>query len=184
MHARTDDMHRQLQDIATQLRDALQALGYDRVLHEVAQEIPDARDRLAYVGQMTERAAHTVLGLVDQAKIEGEELVREGESLLTDTANLPAHVVAYVQQAVGHAKTQQLRLNDIMMAQDFQDLSGQVIQKVIGIITRTEAQLHEMLVLSEPPQAAAASTELAGPQVPDKALQQDDVDDLLASLGF
>jgi chemotaxis protein CheZ len=82
-----------------------------------------------------------------------------------------------------------------MMAQDFQDLSGQVIQKVIDIITRTELQLVQLLVDSSPetvaqekeqaPVALSVDTHvLTGPQTADKALQQSDVDDLLASLGF
>ena len=76
-----------------------------------------------------------------------------------------------------------------MLAQDFQDLSGQVILKVVNIISRTEEQLCELLLHSTPAAAdddaaPPAGSELAGPQVPDKALAQDDVDDLLASLGF
>jgi chemotaxis protein CheZ len=183
MNATASQTQSQILDIARQLQEALQVLGYDKVLHEVAQEIPDARDRLAYVGQMTERAAHKVLGLVDQAKPDCLALVAEGEALLAQGGELPPAVADYLRRTVEHARAQQDTLNNIMMTQDFQDLSGQVIQKVIGIITRTETQLQEMLEHSEPPQVAQR-TELAGPQVPDKALQQDDVDDLLASLGF
>ena len=93
------------------------------------------------------------------------------------------------------AEQQSEVLSDIMMAQDFQDLSGQVIQKVIDIITRTELQLVQLLVDSSPetvaqekeqaPVALSVDTHvLTGPQTADKALQQSDVDDLLASLGF
>jgi chemotaxis protein CheZ len=84
-----------------------------------------------------------------------------------------------------------------MMAQDFQDLSGQVIKKVIDIITRTELQLVQLLIDSSPePQAVTAAAPLEpepitvdnhvleGPQTAENALKQDDVDDLLASLGF
>ena len=76
-----------------------------------------------------------------------------------------------------------------MMAQDFQDLSGQVIKRVIDIISRTEQQLVELLQETAPQEviaaAAAASAEmLQGPQDPDKAMKQNDVDDLLASMGF
>jgi chemotaxis protein CheZ len=78
-----------------------------------------------------------------------------------------------------------------MMAQDFQDLSGQVIKKVIDIINRTELQLVQLLVDSAPnqsPKEAAEFTgethQLQGPQAADAALAQGDVDDLLASLGF
>lgn len=67
-------------------------------------------------------------------------------------------------------------------------LSGQVIQKVINIITRTESQLVQLLVDSAPePDAAVATVEtykLEGPQTADNALHQNDVDNLLASLGF
>jgi chemotaxis protein CheZ len=74
-----------------------------------------------------------------------------------------------------------------MMSQSFQDLSGQVIKKVVDIISRTEAQLLEILVVTanvESEAEAHGHHKLEGPQVPDKALKQDDVDDLLASLGF
>jgi chemotaxis protein CheZ len=83
-----------------------------------------------------------------------------------------------------------------MMAQDFQDLSGQVIKKVIDIITRTEMQLVQLLIDSSPSAPAAVAKPenaepvtvdnhvLEGPQTADSALKQDDVDDLLASLGF
>ena len=86
-----------------------------------------------------------------------------------------------------------------MMAQDFQDLSGQVIKKVIDIITRTEMQLVHLLLDSAPESGAAVVVApapvqglkadvdthvLEGPQTADNALQQSDVDDLLASLGF
>jgi chemotaxis protein CheZ len=99
----------------------------------------------------------------------------------------------FAQGTSKFAEQQSEVLSDIMMAQDFQDLSGQVIQKVIDIITRTELQLVQLLVDSSPePAAVVASTEeatvdthvLEGPQTADKALQQTDVDDLLASLGF
>lgn len=173
----------QLGGIVRQLHDALRTLGYDQVLQEVAHEIPDARERLAYVGQMTERAANTVLTLVDAAKPDCSALAREGEALLAQEHSDAEALKGFVRRAVTTANGQQDVLNDIMMSQDFQDLSGQVINKVINIITRTEQQLVELLVntVEAPPKSSEA---LQGPQVPDKALKQDDVDDLLASLGF
>lgn len=173
----------QLGGIVRQLHDALRTLGFDQGLQEVAHQIPDARERLAYVGEMTERAANTVLGLVDAAKPSCHTLVQEGEALLASADSDATALRGFVQRSVEAARSQQDVLNDIMMAQDFQDLSGQVINKVIHIITRTEQQLVELLVNTV--DAPKPDTqELAGPQVPDKALQQDDVDDLLASLGF
>jgi len=81
-------------------------------------------------------------------------------------------------------------LTDIMMAQDFQDLSGQVINKVTDILLRAEAELRhivedELHEDSQNPEASAGGAhQLEGVQLPDRAMQQDDVDDLMASLGF
>ena len=178
-----DETRQQIGGIVRQLHDALQTLGYDAVLHEVTQEIPDARERLAYVGAMTEQAADRVLTLVDMAKPECTSLVEQGRALLAADPP-PDQLKAFAERSVEVASLQQDALNDIMMAQDFQDLSGQVINKVIKIISRTEKQLLELLVSHTPPPKVETPTQLEGPQTPDKAMKQDDVDDLLASLGF
>ena len=70
------------------------------------------------------------------------------------------------------------------MSQDFQDLSGQVINKVSRMLERAEPPLKDLIQSLPAPVEAAAPEELGGVQTPDKALKQDDVDDLLASLGF
>ncbi len=193
--------------ITREMHEALTVLGSNN-LHNIVQEIPNARDRLAYVGKMTENAANKVLTLVEKAKPECNDLqtrgVQLGESLTRMAAN-PNMTVdlargmmvtcgKFAQSTAKFAEQQSEVLSDIMMAQDFQDLSGQVIQKVIDIITRTELQLVQLLVDSSPEQApvepevkepATVDTHvLDGPQIADKALKQDDVDDLLASLGF
>jgi chemotaxis protein CheZ len=107
----------------------------------------------------------------------------------------------FAERSAKFAEGQSAALSDIMMAQDFQDLSGQVIKKVINIITRTELQLVHLLMESAPESLASAAAEvvttstaadpvtvdnhkLEGPQTAGTALQQGDVDDLLASLGF
>jgi chemotaxis protein CheZ len=71
-----------------------------------------------------------------------------------------------------------------MMSQDFQDLSGQVINKVSKMLERAETPLNDLIAAMPAATEAAAPPELTGVQTPDKALKQDDVDDLLASLGF
>jgi chemotaxis protein CheZ len=185
--ALSDGSRQQLGTIVRQLHDALQTLGYASALQAVAQEIPDARERLAYVGQMTERAAHKVLTLIDAAQPGCSAVAQEGEALLAGPhtpGDAAAAWTGYVRRSVDQARSQQATLSGIMMAQDFQDLSGQVIHKVIAIISRTEEQLVELLMHDAPAVAVAASPQLIGPQVPDKAMAQDDVDDLLASMGF
>jgi chemotaxis protein CheZ len=190
------------------MHEALTVLGNNN-LQKIVHEIPNARDRLAYVGKMTEDAANKVLTLVEKAKPECNDLQTRGgqlnESLTRLAANPDMKVEVargmmltcgkFAQSTASFAEAQSAVLSDIMMAQDFQDLSGQVIQKVIDIITRTELQLVQLLVDSSPehvepvPEAAKVPATvdthvLDGPQTADKALQQNDVDDLLASLGF
>jgi chemotaxis protein CheZ len=194
--------------ITREMHEALTVLGNNN-LQKIVHEIPNARDRLAYVGKMTEDAANKVLTLVEKAKPECNDLQTRGgqlnESLTRLAANPDMKVEVargmmltcgkFAQSTANFAETQSAVLSDIMMAQDFQDLSGQVIQKVIDIITRTELQLVQLLVDSSPehaepvPEAAKVPATvdthvLDGPQTADKALQQTDVDDLLASLGF
>jgi chemotaxis protein CheZ len=197
-----------LGSITREMHEALTVLGNNN-LQKIVQEIPNARDRLAYVGKMTEDAANKVLTLVEKAKPECNDLQTRGgqlnESLarLANNPNMNVEVARgmmltcgkFAQSTAAFAEQQSEVLSDIMMAQDFQDLSGQVIQKVIDIITRTELQLVQLLVDSSPDQGspekdhvqAPATVDthvLTGPQTSDKALQQTDVDDLLASLGF
>lgn len=193
-----------LGQITRQLHQAMQELGVDSHLHSIANEIPDARERLSYVGQMTEKAAHKVLGLVDDAKPGCDALrkdavaQREALGALVGSASTQQleeglrSALAFSERAATAADQQGQVLGEIMMAQDFQDLSGQVIKKVIDIISRTETQLLQLLSQSAPEHlaaaaaaaAAATSEQLQGPQTPEKALKQDDVDDLLSSLGF
>ena len=195
--------------ITREMHEALAVIGGSQ-LHDVVQEIPNARDRLAYVGKMTEDAANKVLNLVDLAKPECDDLSSRGLELgesLTRMAAAPDLSVdkarglmvvcgKFAQSTAKFAEGQGAVLSDIMMAQDFQDLSGQVIKKVIDIITRTEMQMVQLLIDSSPvTPTATANPEnaepvtvdnhvLEGPQTAESALKQDDVDDLLASLGF
>jgi chemotaxis protein CheZ len=194
--------------ITREMHEALTVLGSNQ-LHSIIEEIPNARDRLAYVGKMTEDAANKVLTLVEKAKPECDDLSSRGVELSQSLTRMSSSEDLSVDRARGllvvcgkfaertskFADEQGAVLSDIMMAQDFQDLSGQVIKKVIDIITRTEMQLVQLLVDSAPNQVPVdnetPATEitvdnhkLEGPQTAGEALQQGDVDDLLASLGF
>lgn len=169
-------------------------------LRHVLSEVPDACERLEYVGKMTEKAASTVLGLVDQAKPACERVSQRGleiASAMTRLADSPEFDVArarvmmkmcadYATSAASFADDQNKLMTDVMMAQGFQDLSGQVIGKVMDILWKVEEELRHVVNDGDLPDATADATkaDLAGVQVPDRAMQQDDVDDLLASLGF
>ena len=189
----------QLDERVRRLGATLAELGWDTALHQLADEIPDARDRLAYVGKMTEDAANKVLNMVDAAQPVCQSAASDAEALAHRLATLAEHpelgvgearaALAEAVEALRHqggvVLGQSGVLTDIMMAQDFQDLSGQVIKKVVGIISHTEQQVRMLLAQTEGRGIEApAAARLEGPQVPEKAVAQEDVDDLLASMGF
>jgi chemotaxis protein CheZ len=198
----SDEVYDELGHITRQLHSAVVQLGLDGKLQRIASEIPDARERLQYVGQLTERAAHRVLGLVETAQPACRRMQDDADALAArlqaagagavltrEQAALLEEARAFVVRSGEAAATQHETLSAIMLSQDFQDLSGQVIQKVVKIITETEDQLLSMLLRHAPFEASdlkasVAGSELQGPQVNGKALEQGDVDDLLASLGF
>jgi chemotaxis protein CheZ len=196
--------------ITREMHEAFAVLGSNQ-LSAVAGEIPDARERLAYVGKMTENAANKVLTLVETAKPECDDLATRGLELAQSLNKMAQASDLTVERARGllvacgkfaersakFSSEQSAALSDIMMAQDFQDLSGQVIKRVIDIITRTETQLVRLLMESSPqaeamvaaaPAAQEAVTvdthKLEGPQTGSNAMAQSEVDDLLASMGF
>jgi len=191
---------KELGQITRTLHEAMAELGLTQGLIEIAHEIPDARERLSHVGKMTELAATRVLDLIDCAQPQCRTFMAESQSMadkidvarknaqpnVTAADQVMAVAHSFSNQAAQFAEAQNAVLGDIMMTQDFQDLSGQVIKKVIAIISQTEQQLLDLLMLSAPGlmEIERPKAELAGPQVPEKALQQDDVDDMLASLGF
>lgn len=194
--------------ITREMHEAFTVLGGSNDLHNIVEEFPNARDRLSHVGKMTENAANKVLNLVDAAKPHCDDLSKRGielaqslnrmatsDDLSVDRARALLGVCGkFADQTAGFATNQADILSEIMMAQDFQDLSGQVIKKVIDIINRTELQLVQLLIDSSPAPGdrqeaqltdfTGETHQLQGPQSESKALQQEDVDDLLASLGF
>lgn len=168
-------------------------------LHSVAHELPDARERLGYVKSMTEQAATKVLNLIERAADDAEAVRKKGMELSDALSRLALSrdispdraralmklCATYASDAAGFAAREKSLHTEIMMSQDFQDLSGQVINKVVRLMERAEKPLSELLgQLPKPEAKLADGGGLEGVQTPDKALQQGDVDDLLASLGF
>ncbi|PKO45056.1 MAG: protein phosphatase CheZ [Betaproteobacteria bacterium HGW-Betaproteobacteria-22] len=195
------------------LHDSLQGLGLDKILEQVAQDIPDARDRLAYVARLTEQAAERVLNATDQAIPLQEEIATGAieleqrwkavmaEPSLKSEYNLTAdETIAYLAMAGKNTAETKALLMDIMMAQDFQDLTGQVIKKITSLAQDLEKQLVQLLIDFSPAKPKKegesanssdtkdASLLMNGPQVNPDAVDvvasQEQVDDLLDSLGF
>jgi len=195
----------QVGQMARMLHDTLGALGYDKLLEKTVSALPDAKDRLAYIANLTEQAACKVLNATDIANPLQEEL-EVGAALLAakwdalyankmgvaDFKLMAAETRAFLKSAVPQrtAATKE-QLMEIMMAQDFQDLTGQVIKKVVALAQDLESQLMAVLIETMPGEKRTESVTslLNGPVInaegrTDVVGSQQQVDDLLDSLGF
>lgn len=200
----SENVVNKLGQMTRKLHDTLHELGYDKDLEKVASFIPDARDRLGYVVTMTEKAAERVLNATEAAqpimtKLEANSqlLAREWQMLfdkqldIDQFKSLVTQTRAFLTDVPKQAKATNAYLTEIMMAQDFQDLTGQVIKKIVDVTQQLEKQLVELLVESSPPMANhdAHAGLLNGPVInasrrTDVVTNQDQVDDLLESMGF
>ena len=203
-------MFERLGGIVRLLHDSLRELGYDRSLSDVATEITDAQGRLEYVATLTEQAANKVLNAIDIGMPEQDALSKhakdmdarwtqlfEGKLSVDEFKTLAADSRSFSTRVAEATEAEKARLLDIMMAQDFQDITGQLIKKIVNITHKAESELAQLLRDNAPPEVKAAHTEkpadnkptdlMAGPAVPGlqaAAMAQDDVDGLLADLGF
>lgn len=189
--------------LTRQMREGIRELGLDKGIARAAEAIPDARDRLSYVAKMTERAAERALNAIDVAQPIQEGLSKQANGLtqrwdvwfsspleLDDARELVLDTRTYLSEVPKQVSATNAQLMEIMMAQDFQDLTGQVIKKMMDVIKDMESQLMQLLVDNAPieKRQEVEHTLLNGPQIKlgnlDAADDQGQVDDLLASLGF
>ncbi|MCC2962547.1 protein phosphatase CheZ [Massilia sp. IC2-278] len=199
------NMYERLGGIVRLLHDSLRELGYDRALTEASSQIVDAQDRLEYVATLTEQAANKVLNTLDEGMPAQDKLSKQAQDMetrwndlfsgklgLDEFKALAGDSRQFAQAVSVAAEAEKARLLDIMMAQDFQDITGQLIKKVVTITKTVENELAQLLRDNAPPETRAKLAEkeaapaplMQGPSVPDVALDQDNVDDLLADLGF
>lgn len=190
--------------MARKLHDTLRELGLNKEIEKAAASIPDARDRLNYVATLTQQAAERVLNATDAAqpileKVEVEshrlagqwQLLFEKKLDVMQFRDLVLQTQAFLHEVPRQTKATNAYLMDIMMAQDFQDLTGQVIKKIIDLTKSMEQQLVSLLLENAPASVKAEFDAglLNGPVVnaagrTDVVTSQDQVDDLLESLGF
>ncbi|WP_413284870.1 protein phosphatase CheZ [Vibrio sp. MA40-2] len=192
------------------LHDALDQFKIDPRMSVIAnEEIPDARDRLEYVMAKTESAANRTMDAVERSLPIADKLheslllvrptwneLMKGRIELSEFKTLCLHIDGLLTQVEGDSTELRSQLTEILMAQDFQDLTGQIITKVITLVREVEERLVDILtcfgVDSADQQSSTtnkASTEAEGPilnphEREDAVSSQDDVDDLLSSLGF
>ena len=200
-----DKVFNSIGQMARQLHDTLRQLGYDKMIEETVSALPDAKDRLSYIANLTEQAACRVLNATDIAQPIQDELQSSSKllgerwdkvytnSLSVDEFKLLAGETRdFLKNTVpSKVDATNSQLMEIMMAQDFQDLTGQVIKKVITLAQALESQLMSVLIDSIPGERRneEVNSLLNGPVInaegrADVVVSQEQVDDLLDSLGF
>jgi len=175
----------------------MQQLGVMPKLQTATEGLPDARSRLSYIATKTADAANKVLNTVDAAKLEHRQIAdatrRMAQLIVADPVKAVATgaVMNFVQEVETSTKRIDDHLTDIMMAQDFHDLTGQVVAKVVTLANDLEDSLVKLLiqVVPEGVREQVDPSVLNGPVVnpegrTDVVTDQGEVDDLLASLGF
>ncbi|MBP6320656.1 MAG: protein phosphatase CheZ [Giesbergeria sp.] len=193
-------IHQKIGLLTRQLHDSLNELGYADQLRGTMDELPDAQSRLTYIARLTGEAAEKVLGRVDLAKEQHDHLAAETKRVTNALVQDPVRAVAsgeimnYLTDVAGITKAADEHLTEIMMAQDFHDLTGQVIARVVTLAATIEKQLVQLLIQTAPANVVPPAIEkphehLSGPVVnpetaTDVVTDQSQVDDLLASLGF
>ena len=198
--------------LTRQLHDSLTNFQLDpKIANLATDDIPDAKERLNYVMSMTEKAANKTMDAVDSSlpladKINNSlaELKPEWEKLmqrqlqLGEFKTLCTRMHQFINSTEQDAAQLQLYMTEIMMAQDFQDLTGQVIKRVIELVKDVEDSLIHLLTVfgetdsntpNEDNNPVDNKNDVEGPIIDaenreDAVSNQDEVDDLLSSLGF
>lgn len=199
-----EGLHSQIGHLTRALHDTMRELGYDKTLERAVGKMPDTRDRLNYISTLTEQAAVKTLNAVEEAKPMQQKLEGEAAQLSVkwqelferklDTEQFKALVHQtrnYLGEVPLNTKATNAKLMDIVVAQDYQDLTGQVIKKLAETVQQLENQLVALLIesLPEDKKKEMDNSLLNGPVVnadgrSDIVTSQAQVDDLLESLGF
>jgi len=187
------------------LHDALRELGLNKEIEKAVATIPDARDRLNYVATLTQKAAERVLNATDTAQPVVDKIGKDCKTLSTKWQMLfdgqlnpeqfkflVLQTRQFFDETPARTAIANAQLMEIMMAQDFQDLTGQVIKKIVDINRQMEQQLVRLLLDSAPEDVKAgfdAESLQNGPVINaegrnDVVTNQNQVDELLASMGF
>lgn len=204
----------QVGQLTRQLHESLREFQSDPRLPELAQnEIPDARERLNYVIDMTDKAANRTMDAVEASLPIADRLNDRIQQVMPGWAELMQRQLElnkfkelcfqlndFLKDSEQDADRLRQLLTEILMAQDYQDLTGQMIRKVINLVHEVEAKLVDILsvfgrlpgmeaeresVKATPASAIAAEGPIMNKEQRDDVVSdQDGVDDLLSSLGF
>lgn len=217
--SRDQCLYREVGQLTRKLHESIRDFQIDAQSEgqiEALSKVTDASDRLGYVVEMTGQAANKTMDLVEEAMPKAAEFHTMASELKAQWADfrdegysaeefkgLYQRVADFFDTAEKQAEYTQGALQEILMAQDFQDLTGQVIQKVTTLVKDLESHLLDLVVMAshvdnlagvehtfdEKEEQEESSTQGHGPQTnkdggEDVVSGQDDVDDLLSSLGF
>lgn len=197
-------LHTQIGHLTRQLHNTMHELGYDKSLEQAVGKMPDTRDRLNYISTLTEQAADKTLNSIEAIKPLQQKMetgstqladqwqqMMDGKLSTDEFKNLVSQTRVYLQDIPLNTKATNAKLMDIVMAQDFQDLTGQVIKRLAETVQQLENQLVGLLIASLPEnkKMEVDNSLLNGPVVnasgrSDIVTSQAQVDDLLDSLGF
>lgn len=201
----THELFLRIGQLTRLLRNSMANLGLEQAIMEVADAIPNTRDRLNYVVGKTSQAADRALTSVEAARPLQEKLSTSAKELsvrwdawfdspveLKEARELVRDTRSYLQHVPDVTRQTNAQLTEIMMAQDFQDLTGQVLQNLMQVIETVERELISVLVESmgetETHHVPEDNGLKNGPQIDATAegiaASQEQVDDLLESLGF
>ncbi len=211
--AREEGIYHEVGKMTRQLHDSLNSFTQETRLDELTEdEIPDARARLRHVITLTQKSADRSLGAVEKTLPKCDQLsariaklgnswqnFKRREMSIDQFRNLSTELEAFFTDAEQDTADIRDGLNEIMMAQDFQDLTGQIISRVIELVEEVEGNLVELVRITgtkfsgteekDVGKDKKPDIEAAGPAIPgvgksDLVSGQDEVDDLLSSLGF
>ena len=197
--------------LTRQLHDSMNNFNIDSRIKGIANaDIPDAKERLNYVIERTENAANKTMDAVESIFPSLDKIQEKVDKLMPQWQLLMRNEIDFagfkelcheIDELLNTTKTESTQIHglmtDVLMAQDFQDLTGQVIRKVIDLVIEVEDSLIHMLTVFGLNKADENETNYA-PKVGDNLVEgpiidteredavadQDDVDDLLSSLGF
>lgn len=205
---RETQLFQEIGRLTRQLHDTLVSFSLDAKITSMTEnDIPDAKERLQYVIAMTEQAADQTLTAVENLLPISQELNDQAAQLsskwsrfldrempLDEFKAMSVEITQHFEKSKGGLEQVQAGLNDILMAQGFQDITGQIIRRVIDLVQELEISMVKLISISGRKSTEAGAVihhELPGPVVPgvddragDVAHNQVDVDDLLSSLGF
>lgn len=175
---REQKLFRSLGLLARDLHDAVRRLGGDLVHEGYPDSVNDARKHLEDVLEMSSQAAHRTLDFAERMRPEAASLRHNAGEVLayTNGPTDPAAVLA--RQASAFAESCTEGLDDMVMAQSWQDLSGQRIKKVVGFIGSVESSMLELVRLT----GALSGREPV--EAVEKVNSQDEADRLLSEFGF